>query len=241
MAIRHENVAEIFFSKLYEKKVFVFDWDGTIFDSMGLKAKNFNQAFQSTVSYKKGSQIQSVEEEYLRLSGKPRKKIFFEIIEIFKEKVENFSFDHFDKIFESLNREKLAHASIFPDAIELITELNKRDYRIFISSSVPQKELLNIVDMILPKSIKDIFISILGSGDSFSKGIDHLTWIANQTRYPFDKLLVIGDNPADYELSLQAGVDCILVNRSGKMVSQAEDNYLIDDLFKIKEFLPDEI
>ena len=78
------------------KEVFVFDWDGTILDSMEIKSVNFGQAF----SCGKGQELaDQATHHYLQLSGYPRKQIFFQIMALLKEKAQQDSFQHFNDVF----------------------------------------------------------------------------------------------------------------------------------------------
>jgi phosphoglycolate phosphatase-like HAD superfamily hydrolase len=219
--------------RLRDKRVFVFDWDGTILDSMRMKALNFDQAFSSVIA--DGTASKRVAGHYLRLSGRPRKHIFFEILKLLEHETGKESFERFNAAFEALNKETLIHADAFADAVALLRELIRLNRRIFISSSVPQKELTALVEAILPAPIRERISSILGSEDGFSKGDGHLRWIMNETGATRDQLLVIGDDPADHELSQEAGVDCILVDRTGTM--KENGNYVVSDLNLIRESL----
>lgn len=223
-------------TRLYDKKIFVFDWDGTILDSMYMKSKNFDFAFRSLVEVEPTSNpIEGIVEHYLRLSGRPRKHIFIEILKLLELGTGEVSFEDFNATFEALNKRTLIHAEAFADALELLRELIRLKHGIFISSSVPQKELIELVKAILPVSIRDGISSILGSEDGFSKGVGHLGWIMKETGATRDRLLVIGDDLADFELSLEAGVDCILVDRTGTM--KGNSNNTVSDLILIKESL----
>ncbi|MBU1425693.1 MAG: HAD hydrolase-like protein [Gammaproteobacteria bacterium] len=230
------NTQQKLHERLHEKKVFVFDWDGTILDSMAMKSRNFDQAFRSVITVgSKSKLIDDVAGHYLRLSGRPRKYIFVQILNLFNLDEEQASFERFNLEFETLNKRDLIHADVFEDAFELLKELAGHNRKIFISSSVPQRELVELVEAILPDSIRNGISSVLGSEDGFAKGIGHLRWIMKETGAPCDQLLVIGDDIADYELSFEAGVDCILVDRTGTMAGNR--NNAVSDLFLIKESL----
>lgn len=222
---------------LVGKEVFVFDWDGTILDSMEMKSRNFGQAFCSML---RGMQEQELADRvaghYLRLSGHPRKRIFLQIMAILGREAEPDSFERFNDAFEKLNKASLIHARIFPDALALLEELIKRGRRIFISSSVPPQELSDLVEATLPASTRAGITSILGSRDGHTKGKGHLQTIMQETGAPHDKLLVFGDDPADHELSSEAGIDCILVDRSGILNRQGIK--MVSSLIQIKDGLP---
>ncbi len=220
-----------------DKKVFVFDWDGTILDSMALKSGNFGEAFCSTFPDEQALHLAGqVTGHYLMLSGHPRKHIFLQIMAILGRKAEPDSFLRFNNAFEKLNKASLIHARIFPDAHVLLEELIRRGSCIFISSSVPPQELSDLVEATLPAPIRAGITSILGSSDGHTKGRGHLRTIMHQTGTSKDKLLVFGDDPADHQLSAEAGVDCILVNRTG--ISNGQAVMTVGSLIQIKDKLP---
>lgn len=222
---------------LKDKEVFVFDWDGTILDSMELKSVNFGQAFCSIqAGFQEQGLADSVAGHYLRLSGHPRKRIFLQIMAILGKEAEPDSFERFNDAFERLNKASLIHARIFPDALALLEELIKRGRRIFISSSVPPQELADLVDATLPAPARAGITAILGSRDGHTKGQGHLRTIMQETGAPQDKLLVFGDDPADHELTSEAGVDCILVDRSG--ILNPQGIRIVGSLIEIKDGLP---
>lgn len=222
---------------LKDKEVFVFDWDGTILDSMELKSANFGQAFCSTqAGFLEQGLSDCLAGHYLRLSGHPRKRIFLQVMAILRKEAEPDSFERFNDAFEKLNKASLIHARIFPDALALLEELIKRGRRVFISSSVPPQELADLVEATLQPSARAGITAILGSSDGHTKGQGHLRTIMQLTGAPRDKLLVFGDDPADYELSSEAGVDCILVDRSG--ISNRQGIRMVGSLIQIKDGLP---
>lgn len=225
---------------LKSKKVFVFDWDGTVLDSMPMKSQNFVQAFKSVIpEIVKQHLTNKVAELYLRLSGHPRKYIYFEILNLLNLEITQISYDQFNAAFEVLNKRNLIHANLFPDATELLRALIDGNCPIFISSSVPQNELVDLVDAILPNLIRQNVSAVLGSIDGFSKGKNHLQWIMNETGATNAQLLVIGDDVADYELSFAAGVDSILVDRQGTL-RESKIN-AVSDLYQIRDLLRNEI
>ena len=218
------------------KKIFIFDWDGTIFDSMKIKSQNFISAFCLVFPSEEKSDLpRFVGGEYQRLSGYPRNHIFMEIMEGLGKKQDTHLFDKFNSAFERLNMSTLVHAKIFPDAQELLEMLVDRNYKIYVSSSVPPDELSRLVEGTLPEQIRRGITSVFGSKDGFSKGKEHIQEIVCKTGAKHNDLLVLGDDIADHELSLDAGVDCILVNRRGLLKQRAITS--VSSLKQVKDAL----
>lgn len=66
---------------LRTKRVFIFDWDGTILDSMHVKSGNFGRAFCAALHCGQDDLLaKEVVKQYLALSGRPRKQIFLQIV-----------------------------------------------------------------------------------------------------------------------------------------------------------------
>ena len=219
------------------KSVFVFDWDGTIFDSMRVKSDNFIKSFLWAVSISSCAEAEKeLENHYRRLSGRPRKEIFYEILSILGIDSAPNLYEGFNLMFGKLNMASLIHAPVFPDALGLMNELIQRNRKIYISSSVPPNELQEIVKATLSISSRRHISKVLGSKDGFSKGAAHIGFIKQECKVTNQQIVVFGDDRADYELSTDAGVDCILVDRSGSRSQQACP-IIVNSLSKIKDSL----
>ena len=218
------------------KKVIVFDWDGTLFDSMAGKVKSFS-AVVSMYFSEMGKPISSdfSADIYLRNSGKPRAEIFLEVAKEANFHLEQYGIDEMSSRLFLLNRTVLAEESLFPDALRLLNTLANSDLVLYISSSVPQAELDYFVSNALPKNLRLRFSGVFGSGKSLTKGPEHIARISMDSGNSLDKILVIGDDEADFTLSKQAGVDCILVDRDGRFFDSFPQNFVnnLDELCNI--------
>jgi phosphoglycolate phosphatase-like HAD superfamily hydrolase len=208
---------------LQRKSVFVFDWDGTLFDSMEGKTHSFSLVVSNYLK-KKNKHIEpySVATLYRFHSGKPRSEIFREIAKVAGLQLDQTDIDEMSKLLFEYNRTVLAKAVLFSDALRFLDSLVSRDVKLFISSSVPQTELDYFVSAVLPDSLLSQFSGVLGSSNGCSKGSDHIDIIRTQTCALRENIIVIGDDEADYVLSKAAGVTCVLVDRDGKF----DDSFL---------------
>lgn len=200
------------------KKVFVFDWDGTLFDSMEGKTCSFSSVVSTYFTeHDKLIRPDLVATIYRTHSGKPRAEIFFEAAKVSGVQLEPADIDEMSERLFEYNRTILRKACLFPDARRLLDALAGRNVELFISSSVPQAELDYFVAAILPRSLRPRFSGVLGSSNGCSKGREHIAVISSQTSASRNDIVVIGDDEADYTLSNAAGVDCILVDREGRL------------------------
>ena len=198
------------------KQVFVFDWDGTIFDSMDGKTISFS----NVVTNYFGALTKEISPElvaaiYRRHSGKPRNEIFLECAQEVNLKLGQDSLDEMSSRLFVYNRKALASSKLFPDAMRFLSAAICKDIEIFISSSVPQPELEFFVKVGLPDNIFNSVKKFLGSSIGCNKGSEHLDTISMSSGVRLQDMIVFGDDEADYELSAAAGVDCILVDRLG--------------------------
>jgi len=224
---------EVIANDINTKTVFVFDWDGTIFDSMSAKLKSFS-AVVSKYFTELGNPVDSdfVAAIYREHSGKPRSEIFLEAAKAAVMQLGQLEIDEMSKRLFLLNQTVLAEANIFPDAHRLLSVLADRDVGLFISSSVPQAELDYFVSVALPENLRSRFSGVFGSREGCSKGREHIAHISACSGILSDKILVIGDDEADFILSKAADVACILVDRDSRWFDRYSPNVVknLDEL-----------
>ncbi|HYG89076.1 MAG TPA: HAD family hydrolase [Azospirillum sp.] len=201
------------------RQVLVFDWDGTLFDSMALKTQSFAEVLSEDLAKRCGPAAPSRERVaalYRALSGRPRAEIFDGVAAtagVTLGAADKAALS--DRLFVR-NRVLLPSSSLFPDAERLLERLQGTAYRLFMSSSVPQAELEHFFTAKLPEAWRQRFDGVFGSAPGFGKGPGHIEAIRRQTGVALANILVFGDDEADHALSTQAGVDCVLIDREGR-------------------------
>ncbi len=201
---------------LENKDVFVFDWDGTILDSMQIKFATFSETLsERAASYSKDRNLQNkIKTMYQNLSGLPRKEIFKRILKELNIQYNLIDYNEFNNCLVKKNKKRLEAAEIFFDAKELIKNLIKAKKTIFISSSVPQDELSFFTNKKLGADLKNGISACFGSSSGFHKGEEHLDFIQKNMNCNKRQMIFIGDDLMDYKLSVRAGVDFILIDRN---------------------------
>jgi phosphoglycolate phosphatase-like HAD superfamily hydrolase len=217
------------------KEVFVFDWDGTLFDSMATKTKNFATVVVESIGPRSGLTLEQAGELYRKHSGKPRIDIFSLIA---AERYLVLRYDEMEAMsarLSSLNKVGLADASVFADGLQFLESLINSGYRPYISSSVPSAELLYLVALKLPPGVYEKLGGVFGSSPGFSKGSGHLKKIMTDTGCEANACLMVGDDLADMELSREAGIDCLLVDREGRHAGLVPNT--ISTLYEVYQWL----
>lgn len=207
--------------QIESKDVFVFDWDGTILDSMTVKARNFGDALLSIPRVGRESYpVELLCGLYLTYSGRPRREIYGIVLQELGISAVDAPFDRFNQEFEKRNLRELVDAKLFPDAADYVRSLVSVGKKVFISSSVPQDELTTLVRGKMPKDLIDGIGAVLGSSVDFTKGDKHVQHIEALTGSPRSSIIAFGDDLADLELSTRAGIDCILVDRVNRFAKR---------------------
>ena len=194
---------------LHDKKVYIFDWDGTIFDSMPTKIKNFGRI----LNLKFGIANSITEQHYIKYSGNPRIYIFQKFCDLYKIDTSAVELQNISEDLTVMNKKYLLECKIFEDALMLIKHIIKNK-NVCISSSVPQQELDYFFNNKLSLSIKNDIKYTLGSGKDFSKGKEHINFLKHKLDCHYDEMVMIGDDLADIKLAGEANIDSIYINRN---------------------------
>ena len=192
------------------KSVFVFDWDGTIFDSMDIKLVNFS----SVLSKHCNLSYNEIKEFYKKYSGIPRREILMSLFKNYRLQVMNCNINIISDEISSKNKKALKNARIFNDFKNLFKILKKLDKKICISSSQKQDELDYFIEKKLNKVFKNYISCTLGTIDDFTKGPRHINFIRKKLNCSLNKIIFIGDDKKDMDLACLAKVDSLWIDRN---------------------------
>lgn len=203
---------------LQHKQVFIFDWDGTLFDSMAAKTVSFAGVVSDWLSERGVPMaLEDVAQLYRRYSGEPRRAIMQKIANGAGLEFGQADFNALSEALFERNRAALDGAPLFGDALPCLEALLLRDRALCLSSSVPQAELSYFVERKVPAGMRARFVEVLGSQPELAKGRGHLARLGAATGAAPAGMIVVGDDIADRELSAEAGIDSILVDRDGHL------------------------
>lgn len=195
-------------------RAIAFDWDGTLVDSMNIKAQAFGESLARAYSELAGKEHE-LEQMFTAAGGIPRKEHLKRVQEKFRlEPLSTTTEQAWSDEFTELYLAK--PMPLFPDVVPVFQALKKRGYTIVISSSVPQGDLEKTVAQ-YPEITGQISL-ILGTQDNgkFRKGKPHVGYICQKFRLSEAEraaIVFVGDTPQDMEYAKEAGVRGWLVSR----------------------------
>ncbi|MFC2028983.1 HAD family hydrolase [Chloroflexota bacterium] len=214
----------------------LFDWDGTLVNSLDVKIRNAGKLFKQVFDLSS----QDVQQTYRRYSGIPRRQLFDAILaDLGRPALGDEDYNTLSDRFSTLNTEALSDPSLpglIPHATSLVLQsLQEIGCLLFISSSAATEELQDIASSLgLEKFITGSGGEIMGSRAGFNKGVHHVDHVCGKYGLTRQELLFVGDDLADIRLGAEAGVltiakagtypvDVLFANNADLVVKTLED------------------
>jgi len=204
------------------KEAIVFDFDGTIVDSMNAFADIASRVMPRHLPIDEAT----ARRKYFETSGLP----FFQQLEVIfpgdpanKETAEEY---------ERLKLEGYFEEPLFDDAEETVGSLRLLGVAVIVSSNNFQHLVDRFVDM---KGLK--FDMVLGFKDGFAKGADHFRHIETELGIAKDRITFVGDSLKDGERAADYGVKFIAkegIFTSDQFRSKFPDVRVIRELAELK-------
>ncbi len=212
--------------KFPSKSVVIFDFDGTLVDSMG----GFADLAADLMKKYYDLSWEQARESYLATSGLP----FFEQMEVlFPGSNENLLVA---REFETHKQKNYLATPLFAEVPEALSRLKECGCRVVVSSNNGQE----IVDEYLSHcpSLSLSFDMVLGYRQGFSKGRDHFYHVLKSFSLSPESALFVGDSLQDAQKALNFGVD--FVGRLGTFTrSHFQEAYpavpVVHDLRELQE------
>ncbi|MFH1874558.1 MAG: HAD-IA family hydrolase [Pseudomonadota bacterium] len=180
--------------KLNNKKVVVFDFDGTIVDSM----ESFAQIAAQVMPKHYEIDAKTAYEKYILTSGLP----FFEQLEtLFPGNSAN---PQASLEFETIKKQSYTQKRVFADADETLKTLQAKNIKVVVSSNNFQELVDDFV-----KQAEISFDLVLGYRVNFAKGADHFKYILQEVGCTHEEITFVGDSLKDADKASMFGIDFI--------------------------------
>lgn len=177
------------------KKIIIFDFDGTIANTIPLGLSVINE-LSDQFGFRK------IEERELSIL---RGKTPTEIIKEFNIPLYKIPFISFQ--VQKKFKQRLDEIRIFPEMADVLRELKKRKYNLAILTSNSQE---NVDHFLRKNDLFELFDFIHGEKNLFGKHIAFKKLIKNHM-LSIDEVLYIGDEVRDVEACKKVGVDIVSV------------------------------
>jgi len=175
----------------------LFDFDGVILDTMGIKTEAFRLMF-APYGLKV---VKKVIEYHLKNGGISRQKKFKYFYENYlMDELSDEQLNELCNIFSTLVLDKVLSAPWIPGAKEFL-DANYQDNTFFLISGIPQEELDFIVDK---RGLRKYFKAVLGSPKS---KVENIRDVIKKNYYQPSKTIYIADTLGDMRDSQEAGID----------------------------------
>lgn len=217
--------------------VVLFDWDGTLVNSLDIKVRNAGLLFRDTYGVDK----QQVEVSYRQHSGIPRRRLFEAICrDLGLLGPDDDAYHWLSNRFSEMNMAALTDArtpGLLPEeTLAALRELEDRGYPLYISSAADPQEIHHIVKAL---GLDAHFKEVMGSSPGFSKGTQHVEYVCQVHRVSAESVAFIGDDLSDVQIGRAAGVLTIVKagTHSAKRLRAESADYVIESLLELPALL----
>ena len=217
--------------------IILFDWDGTLIDSLPAKVRNACRLFQQEF----GISPDDVALAYRRVSGIPRKQLFASICaDNGLPPLDDELYQRLSQRFTEMNLASLidpnANGIVAQETIDTLSALKASGYSLYISSSADPQEIRKGASAL---GLDGFFIEMMGSLPGFGKGAQHVAHVLQSQAARPEQLIFVGDEPADITLGRAAGVRTVakVGTCSPEMLSKEKPDHIIATLSELPALL----
>lgn len=180
---------------MHEKKIVVFDFDGTLVDSMERLTKIAEEVMSRYFDITR----EEARNLYQMTSGLPFPQQLSTLYPKETHKRQKASHD-----FDQKKRAHYFKEPVFPDTHETLNYLRRKKLKVIISSNSEQDLVEKLV-----KQLKIPCDLALGFKDHFAKGLPHFLYILERWGGNLPELVFVGDSIKDGERAFESGIDFI--------------------------------
>jgi len=203
----------------------IFDFDGVILDSAGIKTEAFLELFDEYPNH-----IESIRNYHIEHQGITRYQKFEWIYnELLNKEYTTRIKQKLGKKFSTIVLEKILNVDAIPGALDFLVFLKNQNIPAFISSGTPDAELKKILQK---RDLNPYFLNVYGSNLTKEEAIDVIT---SNHNFNYSDLLFVGDAKTDYDAAKSKNVPFVAVY-SDEMVEFWKRNNIqpINNLMDIK-------
>ena len=218
--------------KKLEKKLIIFDADGTIWDS----EKDVFLAFNHTLKNNGNKEI--TKEEFQRLAGLDLEEMFRRVLSKGEETLANEYVKKYRKYY--IDEGHYAdETTLFENVKEILENLKKQGFHMAIASGKPKR----ILDKMVECFHLNEFEFVLGTGEShFNPKPDPeiLNYIMNELHISKKDAVMVGDTKADIMAGKNAGMDTIAVTYGYEKIDilkMENPTYMIEDFKRLEKII----
>ncbi|MBB4080227.1 phosphoglycolate phosphatase-like HAD superfamily hydrolase [Lewinella aquimaris] len=206
----------------------VFDFDGVILDSAGIKSEAFPALFSHRPEF-----AEQILQHHLENQGISRYTKFEWIYEhLFQESLCEAKSLELGAEFSKLVFDRVVQAPFVPGAPELLQKLQRHDIQSFVASGTPEDELQIIVNR---RDIQDFFIGVEGSPKTKASIVQS---IQREYGYSSDEMMFVGDAVTDYQAAVETGLFFVAVDtpdmhdfwKQGNVLAVQDLNVMVEAL-----------
>ena len=205
-------------------KNIIFDYDGTIADSVDIKTKAFAELYRP---YGKHI-VDKVIKYHITYGGISRfDKIKYFHAEYLNISLKDSEIKELSEKFSKLVVDKVINAPYVPGAYEFISS-NYNNYNMYISTATPTMEIISILNQ---KRLKNYFKGINGSPDN---KVYHVKNIIFDNNYLTNETVFVGDSITDLEAAKKNNIHFVGIGRNKEIRSE---KFVLKNLIKFEDIL----
>lgn len=206
-------------------KAIIFDFDGIISESLGVKTEAFAEMYRPY-----GPEIEQKVIDYHESHGGVSRYEKFKVYhgKFLNKPIDDKKVQELADQFSTLVLEKVVNADYVPGVYEFISEYSDQ-YDFFISTGTPEEEVNVVVDR---KNLRPFFKEIFGSPE---KKANHVKKIMEKYDYLTSEVVFIGDATTDRDAARANQIEFI-----GRFTTSEEikkEKNLIKDFRNFNEYL----
>lgn len=214
--------------------VFVFDFDGTLVDTIPGIAKAVNDTLKE---FGRKTYSEDVIKTFI---GHGAEVLFLKAFNY--SKIDDENIDIYNIFMQNYYLEQGALMSIFPYVIDTLKLINKLGGEIIIYSNKPLKILSNCIDLVFKDiKIKEIFGN--SKGELPKPDVTRINKYFSKEKINKNKVLYIGDSPVDIMFAKNMNVDtvsCLFGYSDKESLFNLKADYYITSMLELQDIIKSE-